>query len=331
MSDAANLRELRLEDSYRGSARTLLSRFYVPSLQVASYYRRAVGFFSSEILAAAAYGLSAFIGHDGQMRLVASPRLNEDDIQAISEGYRRKERVVEECLARELARDSYPDPVRRRLEFLAWLVAEGRLEIKIALVRTQSGYGLYHEKLGIFTDNDSNHVVFCGSANETVGGLVSNFEAVDVFRSWDAGDSQRVAAKIAAFDALWNDATENLVVMDFPEASRKRLLEFRPTSMPRFEPETDEDEEAVVSEPDRAKGWGEPSVPLQLELAGCQTCLADGSPTSMGSSHHYPQSARQIPARRMARPRMMFLPRRAMRVGLPEVSVLTVFTVRAKE
>jgi hypothetical protein len=33
----------------------------------------------------------------------------------------------------------------------------------------------------------------------------------------------------------------------------------------------------------------------------------------------------------MARPKMMFLPRRAMRVGLPEVSALTVFAVRASE
>ena len=53
--------------------------------------------------------------------------------------------------------------------------------------------------------------------------------------------------------------------------------------------------------------------------------------TPTGSSSPYPQSARQTPARRRERPRMMFLPRRAMRVGLPEVSAPTVFTVRARE
>lgn len=264
------LSELSLRSSYRGSASKLLHEFYVPCLSEASEYRRAVGYFSSDILAAAARGLSAFIGHEGKMLLVASPKLEEEDIRAINEGYRRKEEVVEESLCRTLRVDACPDPVRERLALLAWLISESRLEIKIALIKTASGFGLYHEKLGIFTDTSGDCVVFTGSANETVGGMVSNFESVDVFRSWRSADEERVDSKRQAFRALWNDETENLIVMDFPDAARKRLLEHRPKSKPLLEPDPADDDAASASGPDDDLGWGSPRIPDGLELRGYQ-------------------------------------------------------------
>ena len=39
--------------------------------------------------------------------------------------------------------------------------------------------------MGIFTDGDGTSVAFSGSANETHGGLIENYEAIDVFWSWE--------------------------------------------------------------------------------------------------------------------------------------------------
>ncbi|HEY0077879.1 MAG TPA: DEAD/DEAH box helicase family protein [Pyrinomonadaceae bacterium] len=130
-----------------------------------------------------------------------------------------------------------PDPVRQRLGFLAWLIAEGMLDIKIAIVETRGGFGIYHEKVGIFTDEYGDRVVFSGSSNESTGGFVSNFESVDVFRSWVEADEGRIQPRVDDFQQLWNDLTPSLRVYDFPEAARRELLKYKPATRPGRDPE----------------------------------------------------------------------------------------------
>lgn len=264
----SNLLEVGLEQRrYRGSRAKLLHAFYLPCLRVATDYRRAVGFFTSDVLAAATSGLSAFVENEGMMRLVASPRLEEEDVRAINEGYRLRDQVIEERLVQALDPRRFPDPVKERLAFLSWLIAHGRLEIKIALVKTNSGYGLYHEKVGAFADGAGNTVAFGGSANETVGGLITNFESIDVYRSWLPADADRVEEKVSDFEALWSDETEDLVVFEFPDAARRRLLQLQPSSKPTREPEWDlDDSDEAPAGPDEARGWGEPKIPEAITL-----------------------------------------------------------------
>src|SRR5579875_179440 len=131
---ASVLRDLDLQPYYRSDRHQLLRDFYEPCLGQACRYDRAVGYFTSTSLAAAARGVRSFAERDGLMRLVASPHLTGDDITAIQEGYEARDDVVQRSLLRELADSEMPDLIRRRLEFLAWLVAEQRLDIKIALV-----------------------------------------------------------------------------------------------------------------------------------------------------------------------------------------------------
>lgn len=183
--------------------------------------------------------MSRLIQRDGRMRLVASPCLNEEDGKAIREGYEQRE-IIERNLVRELTRDDIPDPVKERLGFLAWMVAEGFLDIRIALVRNDQGVGIYHEKFGIYTDSEGHQVVFSGSANETGAGLVSNFESLEVFCSWIDIDTERVKSRIYDFDMLWEGNTDGLQIYDFPEAARSSLLEYKPRQKPLFEPEEGE-------------------------------------------------------------------------------------------
>ncbi len=173
------------------------------------------------------------------MRLVASPRLAPEDSEAIERGYQAREDVVCRALLREI--ETTPDAVTQdRLGFLAWMIAEERLEVQIALPVDSEGRlrrGLYHEKLGIFTDDQGNSVVFTGSPNETGGGLVENFEALDVFCSWKDPEG-RVPRKINHFEKLWENETDGLSVVSFPAAARARLLEYRPVTRPTSEPQS---------------------------------------------------------------------------------------------
>ena len=142
-------------------------------------YWRAVGYFTSHGLALAAEGLPAFLGRNGQMKLVASPLLEPEDVEAFVRGYESRERILEGSVERHIgdqAIEALPDISRRRLDCIAWLIGEGRLDIKLAVPSTEllgGGQAVYHEKMGIFFDKEGNRVAFSGSPNETVGGLVS--------------------------------------------------------------------------------------------------------------------------------------------------------------
>lgn len=218
MTATTCLRELGLVEEYRSDGGDVIANFFVRCLSVATRYDRAVGYFTSDGLSVAARGLSAFVSRDSRARLVASPHLTQQDIDAMTRGLRAREDLVERRLLDAIAEAPAPPD---GLVFLSWLVAHRRLDVKVAV--PTAGPGIYHEKVGIFEDEDGCRVAFGGSANETVGGLITNFEAIDVFFSWD-GSSPRVERKAANFDRLWSGRTDKLDVMPLPEAVRHELI-----------------------------------------------------------------------------------------------------------
>lgn len=222
------LSDLELGYQYRPNQANLVDEFYIPCLSHSIVYQRAVGYFTSGSLAIAARGLSQFLENpNARMQLIASPLLEREDIQAIRLGYEAREDVFARALLRGIGDDPAHDVIKNRLGFLAWLISESRLEVKLAVVTDLDKYGIYHEKIGIFRDTNDNVVAFSGSSNETVGGLYSNFETIEVFCSWRPGDKVRVDNKCRDFDALWTNTTSGLDIYDFPEAVKERLLEFR--------------------------------------------------------------------------------------------------------
>ena len=241
-SEASLLTDVDLSVRYRSSEHDLLTDFYLPCLKESTSYWRAVGYFSSHALAAAARGLPEFIDRDGKMRLIASPDLSDDDVQAIQKGYAARDDIVERVLVRVLQADQ-PDPVRERLGYLAWLVAHERLDIKIALVDTADA-GIYHEKIGVFSDSAGNYVAFEGSANESRGGLVTNFESILVFRSNIRGQAEIARGIRDDFERMWEDRTPRLKVLEFPDAAKQELLSrYKPDRRP-----TPRDHELVPAE-----------------------------------------------------------------------------------
>lgn len=153
------------------------------------------------------------------MRLVASPHLAPEDVEQISQGYADRDFVIAQRTCAEINRLEASDP--NVCAQLAWLIANGVLDIRLAVLRSDLAVGIYHEKFGIFAD-EVDAVAFTGSLNETLAALVSNFEYIDVFTSWN--EPHRVLEKREYFERLWNGQTARLDVLEFPVAAREKLL-----------------------------------------------------------------------------------------------------------
>lgn len=217
------LRNLKLKAVYRSDEDNILEDFYLPALSVANSYDRAVGYFSAAMLSYVAQGLSAFVHNDGKMRLIIGGELDPDDERAIQEGYDLRD-IAERCGLKILdIIHTVTDPLFfRRVEALSWLVACGRLDIKIALRRR----GMYHEKIGIIKDAEGDALVFQGSANETVHALLPdfNFESINVFPCWREELSPHYAPYVRGFERLWENRAPNTSVVDFPDAAKRGLI-----------------------------------------------------------------------------------------------------------
>lgn len=224
-----NLARLELDFEYRTGEGDTLNDFYIPCLQNSVLYRRAVGFFTSDSIQLAAQGIEALIANEGHMQLVASPRMSPEDIEAIKVGYKSREQVASDAVEREIPQ--FPSENANSWSCLAWMVQHRLLEIQILLPK-QHAWALYHEKLGVFSDKNDNHVAFSGSANETAGGLMFNFEAIDVFRSWIHSEEPRVRRKLLNFQRLWSNQTHALTAIPFPEACAQKLLVHVPRKIP---------------------------------------------------------------------------------------------------
>ena len=159
---------------------------------------------------------------------------------------------------------------------LAWLIAEERLDIKVACPSQfllSGGTGLYHEKIGIFFDAEGNAVAFTGSPNETVGGLVSNFESLDVYVSWDDSHG-RVERKKDNFERLWGNITTGLIVLDFPAAVKQKILQFCPSVRPVGDPESDVDRK-TFSYGSMLRRGQKIDIPSDIKLRHYQTGACD--------------------------------------------------------
>ncbi|RLK59603.1 DEAD/DEAH box helicase family protein [Actinokineospora cianjurensis] len=258
------LRGLPLATSYRSNRQDVVNDFYLPAFSVATSYSRAVGYFTSTSLALFARGLETFTARGGRIRLIAAPHLTEDDILDIERGYDIRA-VLASIIERELDAD-VSDKVLDGLGSIGRLIANGRLDIKLAFVEKANRVGIYHEKIGVFRDSVGDLVAFTGSSNETLGGLVANFESIAVFRSWVNGDAGRALQYEQDFEDLWTNQTPTLRVEHFPEVARDRLVKLGHEHTAPLPPIDD----ALVASPAVVSETASLSIPEWLTVRGYQ-------------------------------------------------------------
>lgn len=220
-----SFRDIELKHEYRSSLDDIIRDFYNPVLKQAVNYKRAAGFFSSSALLPLASGICSLIENDGIMQIIASPRLSKEDIEAVNYGLLKRDEankeVLLEALLHELKKpkDKFE---KSRLNLLSKLIAARKLEIKIAVLEDNSSVGMFHEKLGLMYDREGNIAAFSGSMNESAIAFTTNYEAIDVFTSWTQ-DAERVYAKQAAFNAMWENCEPGIRIIDFPEVNDEIL------------------------------------------------------------------------------------------------------------
>ena len=235
-----SLRDVVLKTEYRTLKDDIAREFYIPVLKEAVTYKRAVGFFSSSILAMITDGLYELYKNNGHIMILASPKLSDDDIKAITQGYENRTAIIKNALLRELG--DYEDfKTRDRLNLLACLIAEGCLDFKIVEPILNSKSGMYHEKVGIIEDLQGNVVAFSGSMNESSNALENNYESFDVFCSWENADAERVRRKEKAFTRLWDNKEDNVMTYAFPEVEEYFVRKYQRTSKPLYELMTSKD------------------------------------------------------------------------------------------
>jgi superfamily II DNA or RNA helicase len=224
-----SLANLQLKTGYRKGLDDIAVDFYMPCMSQATAYDRAVGFFNSAIYVISWPSLRDFVGRGAKMRLVCSPVLAPNDIEAISEGYGDRLESANGARLQEQIQTMLATPyLNKPTKVLASLIALGVIEVRIAFMRRVPNHErIFHEKLGLFRDERGNTVAFKGSMNETWAGLSAdgNLESIDVFVSWEhAREAQRVKQETAYFEDLWKNEFGGVVVRPFPEIAREELV-----------------------------------------------------------------------------------------------------------
>jgi len=237
-----NFKEIddEIKHYYDSDEDDILNDFYIKLLKRAKFYRRMTGAFSSTILAGAAKGLSHFIKNDGKMELICWASLSEKDVGAINKGFEEPNKVIENYVTNALTIHEVENKfVKDHLKALGWMVSQGYLEIKIAVKTTKNGeylavdkgsLGKFHPKSGLMRDENGNEICFSGSENESISGWKNNIEEFHLYKSWDLNDKKHFESQKNSIEKYWRDEGKSTKVFDFPEAARKKMIDFAPNS-----------------------------------------------------------------------------------------------------
>jgi len=237
------LRDLEISATYDSGESGVdpVAEFLEPCLAASVKYDRLSGYFSSKVIALAAQGLARFLASNGHFRLIMSSQLSPSDFELLSKAIDKGESY--DHLFRDVDWHSATaaDLVERQhFEAMCWLLAQGRLEIKVIVhVDELEGRGgrapIFHQKVGIFTDAAGDRISFSGSVNETVAGWTGNIEEFKVFRSWSPGTSEYVMRDELMFERYWNLQHNGAFrSIELPYALREKMITQAPEDMPNL-------------------------------------------------------------------------------------------------
>lgn len=220
------LRDLELKGVYITDEDSIFDDFYKPALSCALTYDRAVGYFSSHMLAVALQGIGSLSLGMTTMRLVIGDDLDAEEYESVKAGAGLDSSSMLSERLQEILANPGDDLLRYRLEVLSLMIATGRLEIKYALRKK----GIFHQKVGIIRDAKGDCVVFQGSANETSPGLLpsQNSETISVYPSWRSEIFDDYGAHhISSFERVWRGEYRDTITLDLPSSDYEALRSFR--------------------------------------------------------------------------------------------------------
>jgi SNF2 family DNA or RNA helicase len=214
-------KNLNLNPIYSTYNNDIIEEFYNPILKEAIKFDRISAYFSSKALAFYSRGLEYFARHGYKYRIIISENISVEDYKLIKKGYRLKS--ITNCMMEKL-REEISLAEEKDISNLAYLISIGVVDIKIAFVKQ----GIFHDKCGIFYDNNDNVICFRGSNNETVAAINNNYEAFTVTCSWvldSLGFYEQIITKsIIEFEKLWNNIHDEVVVLRADDVIMNEIL-----------------------------------------------------------------------------------------------------------
>ena len=216
-----NFKDMNIGRSYisRGD-NNIADSFLNPVLKCTKEYKRSVGFFSSGVFDTIMEGITVLARNGGNMKLIASPQLSEEDVQAINMGYEQRNKLISDVFSETFIKE-IEKLSDMRLQMLCDLIRKGILDIKIAITEDT---GIYHDKLGVLKDFDNNVLVFYGSSNSSYNGYRSNYEKIRISKGWENGFEEIVSDEEQEFDNLWNAKNPFVKVQDYTRTAEEHLL-----------------------------------------------------------------------------------------------------------
>lgn len=111
----------------------------------------------------------------GKYELIISESIPKAEYNQIKDGYDIKSKKVNIMLD-EFDRSILNRVDEVRLSNLSYLISVGFIDIKVAFTKE----GIFHDKFGLFEDEEGNIVYFRGPNNETGAAIKKNYESFEV-------------------------------------------------------------------------------------------------------------------------------------------------------
>lgn len=217
-------KSLPFKSSYYTTTSNIAEDFYNPVLEIATSYDRVSGYFSSKALSLYARGLQGLIKNGGQMRLIISQDISEEDFGLIKAGYDLREKLANRLLTQ--LDESLNIEEKVNFHNLAHLIALRKVDIKIGFKTA----GIFHSKFGLCEDAAGNIIYFTGSNNETKAAIENNFESFDITASWLTSpfDMQKIIQARQEFDNLWNDKAQqyNIFIKEINDVIKQKIITY---------------------------------------------------------------------------------------------------------
>lgn len=216
-------RDLELLPVYTSDDNDIAKEFYNPVLKQAVTFDRTSAYFSARALAMYAEGLECFGNQGLKYRLIISKDISLEDYEQIKNGYNMREEITSEML--ELLRESLTEGEEQKISNLAYFIACGVVDIKIAFKKN----GIFHDKCGIVSDQRGDIICFRGSNNETEAAVNYNYESFQVICSWlDVNGFYLAGIKKSQeeFEKLWNNEKEDIIVLPAQQVVINEIIKY---------------------------------------------------------------------------------------------------------
>ena len=208
-------------------------RVLIPGFRSAKSVRGAFGWFSAGWIGRLAPGLAVYINRNdtGPIDFTVAPVLWPRERVAVEAAFRASPEEASARVARLFTdgRTKASALANHALDCLAWMIANGRMRLRIAEPTRESNY---HPKIWLFSDG-THQVLARGSGNATGSGTGAGVEHLDVDVTWIDHSRDRVRLGVSMLDDWSRGRSDGIArVMDLPEALEQNIIRTAPGNAP---------------------------------------------------------------------------------------------------